>query len=825
LCNIVAESETLLQDIRYSIRMLLKQPGFSFVIILVLALGIGINTTIFSLINTVLLHPLPFKDPDKIVMIWETDLKKGVNRSIVSPANYLDWKEQNRVFENTSAWRFWFFNLTGGDMPERLQGFQVSSSFFPLLGVEASLGRTFLPEDEQTGRDSVVVLSHGLWQRRFGADPEIIGRHVTIDGEKYTIVGVLPAQFRLFKVLNRELDLWVPLAIDPKQFSRDDHSINVYARLKPGITLEQAQSDINSIADRLEQEYPSTNTGRGAIIVPLREQLIQKARPILLMLFVAVLLVLTIACANVANLLLARSATRQGEMAIRMALGASRFRIARLLLTDGLLLALLGGGAGLIFSLWGIDLLNTFIPHRAISRINEFSADRQVIGFTVFVSLITGIIFGLFPALSLSDKKLMESLKQGGSNLSSSFRRMRILNSLVVVEIALAVMLLIGAALTIKSAVLLGRIDRGFDQKDLLTMQIWLSRAGYNKSRDIAEFYRKALDRIESIPGVESASAINFLPLSRLSDIVNFTIEGATAPPTPKEQPSARYYVIDAQYFKTMKVPLLRGRYFTINDDDETNGVIIINETMARRYWPDEDPVGKRIKPSFPVGKAPWRPESSNNSLTIVGIAADIKEDGLENSSLPQIYLPYLQNPSLLMNFVVRTGTDSMKFADQIQREIWAVDKDQPVYNIKLYEEIISDSFAESRIFTLLLSIFAVISLVLAAIGIYGVISYCVSERTHEIGIRIAIGAQTGDILKMIVREGFIITSIGTGIGIFSAFLLTRVLSSLLFGVSSTDLEIFTLIPVLLYIVALFACYIPARRATKVDPMVALRNE
>jgi putative ABC transport system permease protein len=792
--------------------------------VLILALGIGTNTAIFSIVNTVLLRPLPFKDPDKIVMIWETNPKKGVERSIVSPANYLDWKARNHVFENIVAWRFWFFNLTGTEEPERIQGFQVGADYFQLLGVRAALGRTFLPEEEQVGKDKVVILSQGLWQRRFGGAIDIIGRKVQIDGDPYTVVGILPADFKLFRVLNREIELWVPLTIDPQKVSRDDFSINVYGRLKAGVSIEQAQAELETIARSLGQEYPTTNADRGVAVVGLQNNSIQRYRDNLLLLLAAVIFVLLIACANIANLLLARAAGRQREVAIRAALGASRSRLIRQLLTESLLLALLGGTLGLVISLWGIDLLNVLIPHRAIPRYERFSVDRYVLGFTLLLSFLTGIMFGIVPGLRTSKINLTESLKEGGKSLTTGVRGLRIFNILVVSEVALAAMLLIGAGLMIKSSMRLQGFNRGFNPGGLLTMQVWLPRSKYSSSIQITNFYQQTMKKIETLPGVLSVSAINFLPLSGLRDSVKLTIEGHI-PAAPEEQPFAMYSVIGPEYFHTMGIPLLKGRGLTEKDSDEANGVVLINESMARRYWPDEDPVGKRIRPSFPEAKAPWRPDSGNNWLTIIGVVGDVREDGLVNDPIHQIYLPYLQNPSPLMNLVIRTKTNPMEMAAPVQKGVWAVDKDQPVFNIKTMDEIISESFSEPHIFMLLLGIFAALALVLSMVGIYGVIAYSVSQRSREIGIRIALGAQGSDVLRTLLKQGVVLSLTGLAIGLLAASILTRALTSLLFGVSATDFSTFALISILIFFITLLAVYIPARRVLKVDPMIALRSE
>ncbi|MGH9826080.1 MAG: ABC transporter permease, partial [Blastocatellia bacterium] len=579
--------ETLTQDLRFAFRILVKNPTFALAVVIVLAFSIGVNTTIFSVVSAVLIRPLPYKNSDRIMMIWETDLKRGLNRGIVSPANYVDWKDQNQSFEYLSPWRFWYFNLTGVDEPERVQGLLVAANFFDMLGVKAERGRTFLPEEEQPGNDRVVVVSHNLWQGRFGADPGVIGRTVTIEGEEYRVIGVLPAAFRFMKVLNRDLDIWVPLTIDRSQVSRLDHSINVFGRLKQGVSLAQARSDLNGIMSRIERQYPETNTGRGARVVPLRENYGERIRDTLLILLAAVGFVLLIACANVANLLLARATVRQREMAIRGALGAGRARLIRQMLTESVLLALVGGLFGGILAYGGVNLLNNLIPNSVVARVDSFSVDGRVLVYTSLISIVTGLLFGVAPGLQLSRKDIVEALKSGTRG-STSLRGRRLRSLLVGLEIALAVMLLIGAGLMIRSSLQLQNFDRGFQTKNILTGQVWLSKARYPQNAQLTQFYRTSLERLHSIPGVESASIVSFLPLSGLSDGVSFTVEGRPPPPQ-NDKPSARYYVIGPQYFQTMGMTLVKGRELTGQDAENVSGAVVIHETLAQRYWPDED--------------------------------------------------------------------------------------------------------------------------------------------------------------------------------------------------------------------------------------------
>ena len=814
---------SLLHDLGYSARTLLKHPGFVITITLILALGIGANSTIFSVVNAVLMRPLPYDAPDRIVMIWESNQSKAVPRSIVSPANFLDWKEQNNVFDHLAAFRFWYYTVTGNGDPERYQGARVSASFLPLLGVKPLLGRNFRPEEEEVGHDHVVILSHALWQSRFDGDPNIIGQLLTIDGEPFTIIGVLPASFRFIRVLNAELELWMPISFTPQQLTREDRSITVYGRLKQGVSLAQAQAEIDSITRRLEQQYPETNSGWAAQVNNLHEQTIKPIRPLLLILMVVVGFVLLIACANVANLLLARATTRQKDVAIRLALGSSRSRLMRQLLMENLLLALLGGAAGLLLAYWGMRVLNVILPDR-VPHLEKLSIDLRVLGFTLLVSLLVGVIVGLIPGLRASGLNLSDALKEGGRALSEAPSRRRLRNLFVVLEVTLAVPLLIGAGLMLRSSLLLQNIDRGINLKNVLTMQISLPKAKYSTAQQTAAFYQQALLRIQSEPGVQSASAVNFLPLTNLGDATSLTIEGRNPAPSGQEV-TASYRVIDQNYFRTMGIPLLRGRFFTEQDNDESHGVVMINQTMARRYWPDEDAVGKRLQPHFPAAKVPWRPESTNSWLTIVGVVGDVEEDGLNDQRSAEIYMPYLQNPSSQMNLLVRSTSDPLRLVPAVRRQVLAVDKDQAIYNIKTMENVFSESIAAPQVVTSLLATFAAVALILAALGVYSVMSYSVAQRSHEVGVRIALGAQHQHVLRLILGQGLKLVLVGVGLGVTAAFAVTRVISNLLFGVTATDPPIFVAVPLLLIAVAMLASYFPARRALKVDPIIALRNE
>ena len=840
--------QVLLQDLRYSVRMLIKRPGFTVMVVLVLALGIGVNSAFFSVVNAVLLRPIPWKDPERIVSVWETNLKRGENRVLVSTVNFLDWRDQSNVFEHMAGWRFLYLNLSGGGEAERVQGLTVTPDYFPLLSVTAALGRTFTPEEEQPGHDKVVVLSHRLWQRRFGSDPNLIGQQITVEGEPHTVIGVLPSEFRIFKVLNRELDIYLPLRIDRAQLARaqlaragmtieektrtrgdGEQILFVYARLKPDISIEQAQAAMDTIYTRLEQQYPKSNTGLGVRLVRLQEQWVEQLRPTLLMLLVAVGFVLLIACANAANLLLARASARQKEMAIRAALGASRFRLIRQLLTESLLMAMISGAVGLLLAFWCIKFLNGLISYAVVNRTEDFRLDGTVLGFTLIISLLTGIVFGLAPALQSSKLDLSGAIKEGAGGAAGSIRAGRLRATLVVCEITLTMMLLIGAGLMIRSVLSLQAVDRGLNTDSVLTMQIVLPKAKYPGGRQISDFYRRVLQRVQALPGVESASLINYPPLGVISPTVPFTADGK-ALQAPDEAPVAQYALISAEYFQTMGIPLLSGRQFTEQDANENYGAVVISNSMAQRFWPHEDPVGRQINPRFPEMSAYWVPESNNLPLTVVGVVGDLNQDGIiglpkDQVTPPQIYLPYVQNPSSIMHLMVRTASDPLRWSAAVRSEVYGVDKDQPVFDIKSMDEVVAESFARPRILTLLLGTFAALALSLAAVGIYGVVSYSVIQRTHEIGIRLALGAQQRDILKLVLTQGMTSAVTGVILGLTAAFAVTRVMSSLLYGVGATDPITFAGVSVLLTGVALLSSYMPARKATEVDPIIALRCE
>jgi putative ABC transport system permease protein len=697
----------------------------------------------------------------------------------------------------------------------------VSASFLPLLGAQIQAGRIFLPEEEQVGYNKVAILSDALWRRRFAADPNLVGQKINIEGEPYTVVGILASTFQIFRVLNRPLDIYVPRTFDYSRLNREDHDTFVYARLKPGVTLNQAQSEMDGLYHRLEQEYLQTNSARGARVIPMNEAFAGDIRPTLLLLLAAGGFVLLIACSNVANLALARATFRQREIAVRAALGASPWRLGRQVVTESLILALMGGAAGTLVAFCGIRILNELIPYQALKRMHTFDLDVRVLGFTLLISLLSGVVSGVAPALRSARLK---DLQKVWARSSTGVRASRIAGLVVISEVALAVALLCCAVLLIRSSMFLLGMPRGINPHDVLTMQVWLPRAKYSNAYQVTNFYGEVLRRIQQLPGVESASAINFPPLALQSTTVNLIIEGRN-PSSPDEVLNARCSVISPEYFRTMNIPLLSGRTFTDHDANEAHGVAIISASMARRFWPHSDPIGHQIRPQFTQQRYFWIPESKNLPLRIVGIVGEVRYDGLADNDQAQIYLPYLQNPSSIMNLVVRTASDPLRLTNAVRNQVWAVDKDQPLFDIKTVEDVVADSFARPHWLAWLLGSFAGLALLLAGLGIYGLTSYAVSQRTQEIGIRMALGAQSGDLLTLVLRKGMGLTLAGLVIGLSTALIIAGLLRSFLFGVKPTDPVSFTVVALLLAGIAVLGCYIPGQRAMRVDPMVALRHE
>ncbi len=803
--------EKLIQDVSYGIRRLWKNPAITLAAVFALALGIGANTAIFSLINALVLRPLPYENPDQIILV-----SYALNEA--SPANFLDWKAQSKSLDNISAANFWSANLTNGDEPERLQGFQTSASLFPMLGVKPELGRTFLADEEQPGKDNVAVLSHGLWERAFASNPNVIGQTISLNARNYTVIGVMPAGFQYY----RPAEIWSPLSFTPQEATRRaPGNLIVAGRLKPNVTLQQAQSDMTTVAQRLQQQYPQTNQGINIRLISLHEHLMGPMRPLLLVLLAAVIFVLMIACANVANLLLARAAARQKEIAIRLALGAGRFRIIRQLLTESILLGFLGGVVGVVLAFWGLRFLNASIPPGTagfLSQLNGISLDGRVLGFTFLISMLTGIIFGLAPALQISNPVLNETLKEGGRG-SAGVHSARLRSVLVISEVALALVLLVCATLMVTSFLRMLNVNLGFEPKNVLTMQTSLLQARYPEDAQVNTFYKRTIDQIRNLPGVEYAGATSNLPLGGSNKVRGLEIEGSPAPAPGQATPAANYRMVSPDYFKAMGISLVKGRYFTEQDTETGPPVVIINNALAKRYFSNADPLSKLIRRQNPGPNPPlpW--------MQVVGIVEDVRHSALTENPRPEMYVPFYQNASREMTIVVRTLSDPTTIAPAAREQIYSIDKDQPVYNVKAMEEVVASSAYLNRFSMSLLAIFAAVALILSSIGIYSLIAYSVTQRTQEIGIRMALGARPRDVLKLFVKQGMLLALIGIVIGALGAFGATQFLSSLLFGVSKSDVTTFAGAALLLALVVLVASYVPARKATKVDPTIAFRSE
>ena len=810
--------ETLLRDIRYAVRSLLKRPAFGAIVVITLALGIGANTAIFSVVNAVLLRPLPFHEPGRLVTLWERNPKQGYEQNPPAAGNYMDWRDQNRVFSQMAIYApSRKFNLAFEDQPERIMGAAVSASLFTVLGVGPVEGREFSPEDEQPGRDQVVLISHSLWQRRFAADGNPVGKKITLDSKSYTIIGVMPEDFRfpggtgtvLRTFTAAPADLWVPLALDAAALSqRSNHYLNVIARLKPGVTTGQASAEMDAIQQRLEQQYPTSYVGSHVRIVPLTEQVVGATRRALLILWGAVAFVLLIGCANVANLLLSRAASRSKEIAVRAALGAGRWRLIRQLLTESLLLSLAGGIAGAMLAAWGVHALSAIVPTN-FPRREEIAIDGWVLGFTLLISILTGVLFGLAPALQATRTDLIEALKARGR---SSAERHHLRNFLVTAELALALVLLIGAALMIQSFLRLQHVSPGFKTDHLLTMELSLPPAKYPRDQRPA-FFQQLLERSGTLPGVVAVAATKHLPLSGENMNFAFFVEGHPFP--AGKSPGADCRFVTPEYFKALGIPLIKGRAFGSFDGPQSPHVLLINEAMARRFFPEEEPIGQRLRLGI-----------NNFTGEIVGVVGDVKHVGLDVETNEEIYAAYSQAPFWTdMALVVRTSGDPLGVAGAVRNEIRTLDKEVPTARVRTMEALVTESVAQPHFRTLLLGLFGIAALVLASVGIYGVMSYAVAQRTKEIGIRMALGAQAGDVRSMVIKNGMTLALLGVVVGLATAFALTRLMNTLLFGVTPTDTATFICVSLGLIAVAFVACYIPARRATKVDPLVALRYE
>ncbi len=805
---------TVWQDIRFGVRTLLKSPAFTVVAVVSLALGIGANTAIFSVVNGVLLRPLPYPEPDRIVDVWHTPPQAsfpGQRIFSVSPANYLDWKQQSRSFEQMAIYQYAGFSLSNGGEPIRVTGAAVSSDLFSVLRSPVGRGRIFSAEEEQPGRDQVVVLGHGLWQRAFGASPDIVGRTVTLNSRGYTVIGVMPEGFEF----PEEAELWVPLAWGAEERqTRSIHDYTVVARLKQGVALEQARAEMNTISSRLEQQYPEDNKGWGATVVPLHEDLVGDVRPALLVLFSAVGFVLLIACANVANLMLARGANRRKEIALRIALGATRGRIVRQLLCESVLLAVAGGLMGLLLARWGVQLL-VRLSSGSLPHSGEVGIDGWALGFTLLVSVAAGALAGIAPALQFSRNEISETLKQGTGRTGGGAVRQRTRRALVVGEVALSLILLIGAGLMIRSFWELQNVDPGFDTTNTLTLRVGLAPPKYADPQQQLAFHDRVLEQIRALPGVVAAGSTTTLPLTGSGSKQPFTVEGRPAPPVA-EQPLAQTRYVSPDYFRAAGIPLRQGRAFDDRDREGAPQVVVISEAMARRFFPGQNPVGQRLTPSFHL---------KQGAREIVGVVGDVKSGGLDVEMAATMYLPYKQSPRPWLSFAVRTVSDPRGFVQPVTRAVYSVDKEQAVTGVRTMDEVLAESLSGRRFNMTLLITFAALALALAAVGVYGVMSYSVMMRRRELGIRMALGASAVDVLRLVLGQGLALTLVGVAVGLAGAYALTRLMASLLYGVTATDFVTFGSVSGLIVIVGLLASFLPARRATKVDPLTALRSE
>jgi predicted permease len=809
--------ETLFQDLRYGMRMLIRNPGFTAVAIITMALGLGANTALFSVVNGVMLKSLPFKDPDRLVFILETNAKFPPPGVSSSSLNYRDWKEQNRSFQMIAARQGYVANLTSSERPEKIQGEKVTWDYFPTLGVTPISGRTFTEEEDKPGARPVILLSQGLWQRRFGSDPNIIGQAIPINGQSATVIGIMPNDYR------PNIELWAPLAIVYQNADRNLHNLQVIGRLAAGVSQAQAQTEMSAIAARLAGQYPEANTGWGVALVPFQDLIILNIRQALMILLAAVGFVLLIACANVANLLLARAASREKEIVIRLTLGASRGRLIRQVLTESILISLIGGLIGILIAVWCTQALIGLNP-QGIPRAKEIGIDGRVLGFSLLIALGSGILFGLTPAWLATKPNLNETLKESGKSSAGNVRGHRLRAMLVIIQVALAFVLLVGAGLLIKSFSQLQQVNVGFNRERLLTMQISLPPAQYQAPPTLLNFYDEAVRQLSALPGVTSVGAISHVPLAGGGPQFVFAVEGRPIP-TPAEAPIASYRVVTPDYFQTMGIPITKGRGFTGADDPNTLQVVLVNQKLVDVMWPGEDPIGKRLTVGVPL------PNEQPDWATVVGVVGNVKHTSLAGETNMQMYHPVAQTPFLTqgmgrtMNFVIRAGSTPESLIEPARKVFAGLNATLPVSNVKTMENIISESVAPFRFNMFLLGLFAATAMVLTMVGVYGVMNYAVTQKTQEIGIRMALGAQPGQVRALILKQGLKLSTAGLVIGLTGSFVLLRLMSSLLFGVSATDPAIFVGVGLGLALVTVLACYIPARKATKIDPLVALKYE
>lgn len=804
---------SLLDDLRFGFRILWKSPSFAAVAILTLALGIGANTAIFSAVNSVLLRPLPYKTPDRLAMLWLDNRRLGLHEDLTSYPNFADWRNQSRLFADMAALTGIGADVTGVEQPYEVFGWRVGSHLFTMLGVSPAIGRTFTDQEDQPGHGRLVVLSDGFWRERFGADPHALGKTMVMDGDSYVIVGVMPAGFQF---PDKRTQIWTPLALTERgKANRGGFFLEVVGKLKPGASIEQARAEMNLIGSNLERQYPNTNAGYGVWVVPLLNQVVGNLRSGLLVLFAAVGFVLLIACANVANLFLARGAGRGREIAVRAALGAGRMRLIRQLLTESFVFTLPAGLAGLMVAYGSLRALISLAP-ADMPRVSEISMDARVLFFTLTISMLSAVFFGLVPAFRISRSDLNEPLREGGRNMAGGVRSSFARSSLLVSEVALSMVLLAGAGLMVRSLIHLRALNPGFDSSNVLSMQLSAPNAQFTNGGQVAAVYERVIERLQAMPMVRSAGLITDIFLSTTPNSGGFTVEGKPLPP-PEQRIEATTDSVSAGYFQAMRVSLIKGRFFDERDRVGSTPVVLINENMARRFWPNEDPVGKRFHFGWGTANVQW--------LTVVGVVGDMRRQGLDKLARVETFSPLAQRSRSDMDLVVRIKDDPLKVAGAIQSELRGLEKQLVIQKVTTLDHQIGESLAQRRFQTWLLGLFSGIALVLAAIGIYGVMYHSVTQRTHEFGVRVALGAGAADVLRMVLTEAVLLVAAGAAIGTLAALALTRAVSTLLYGVKSSDPLTYIAVFLVLIGSALAASYLPARRATKVDPMVALRYE
>jgi putative ABC transport system permease protein len=824
------EAEAFWRDVKFGLRGLARNRVFAAVALITLGLGIGANTAVFSVVNAVLLRPLPFPDSNRIVIVWKTELRRNLTKGVASPAEYLDWRERNHSFEQLAGWTSGYYNLAGALEPEQVWGVRATASFFDVFQAKPIVGRGFLPEDEQPGHDQVALVSNRLWQEHFGGRTDVVGSSVTLDDKPFTILGVLPPGFNPSGKMGFQYDVWMPFAIDRGHLDRNQHTLVVFGKLKPGVSLAQADAEMKAIVRQLKQEYPGIDPEVDVRVAQLQEESTRALRPALEILLGVAGLVLLIACVNMANLLLSRATVREREMAVRASMGAGRGRLLVQLLTESVLLSLAGGAFGLLLAIAGLRLLPRLLPppgsRLEIPYAHMIGIDPQVLLFTVLVSVATGVVFGLAPAFQLSQTRLSEALKEGGRGSTGGRRGNLLRNVLVVMEVAASLFLLAGAGLLTRSFINVLSENLGFNSKNLLVPQVSLPAYRYQDPAQFAAFFRQVGERVRSLPGVESAGIINYLPLTgwRGAGYTNFQIAGS-APRARGAEFTAECRVIDAGYPAAMGISVLQGRGLTNSDGEQGQGVALVNAALARKFFPGEDPIGKQMR-FLPEARGPLAPVLRDSWLTIVGVIGDTIEGEIGEEKEPVFFLPYLQNPSRIMRLVIRTSSDPMSMASAVRQEVEAVDKDQPVSEMKTMDDYVAAAASQRRLNMGLVAFFALLATALAGGGIYGVMSYAVTQQTHDLGVRMALGAQPQDVLRLVVQQGMRLALIGIVLGLAAAiFFLRRSLSVLLFGLSATDPVVLGGTAVLLAVVAFAACYLPARRATGVDPLAAIRYE